>query len=80
MSAIRQVTASTFLVINDGSYDGFPYGEQLASCGVHYVLNRTRRGVAASRDLGVRLCRTPYFLLLDAHMRFYDATWVGPRG
>lgn len=64
------------LVINDGSYDGFPYGEQLAPYGVHYVLNRTRRGVAASRDLGVRLCRTPYFLLLDAHMRFYDATWV----
>lgn len=64
------------LVINDGSYDGFPYGEQLAPYGVHYVLNRSRRGVAASRDLGVRLCRTPYFLLLDAHMRFYDATWV----
>ena len=64
------------LVINDGSYDGFPYGEQLASYGVHYVLNRTRRGVAASRDLGVRLCRTPYFLLLDAHMRFYDRTWA----
>ncbi len=64
------------LVINDASYDGFPYGEQLASYGVHYVLNRMRRGVAASRDLGVRLCRTPYFLLLDAHMRFYDSTWA----
>ena len=64
------------LVVNDASYDGFPYGEQLASYGVHYVLNRTRRGVAASRDLGVRLCRTPYFLLLDAHMRFYEPGWA----
>lgn len=64
------------LVINDGSYDGFPYGERLAPYGVHYVLNRMRRGVAASRDLGVRLCRTPYFLLLDAHMRFYADDWA----
>ena len=32
-------------------------------------------GVAASRDYGINYCTTPYFLLLDGHMRFYDAAW-----
>lgn len=51
--SVRQTVGDRvdILVVNDASYDGFPYGEQLASYGVHYVLNRTRRGVAASRDL-----------------------------
>ena len=34
-------------------------------------------GVGASRDLGVKLCQTPYFILLDAHMRFYEKIWAG---
>lgn len=65
------------IVINDCSYDSYPYMEELSSiAGVTYVLNRKRLGVAASRDKGVALCRTPYFLLLDAHMRAYDDLWV----
>lgn len=32
--------------------------------------------MAASRDLGIKLCQTPYFLLLDAHMRFYNSDWA----
>lgn len=65
------------LVINDCSYDSYPYMEELSKIGgVTYILNRERLGVAASRDKGVSLCRTPYFLLLDAHMRAYDDLWV----
>lgn len=64
------------LVINDQSTDGYPYAEQLAPYGVYYVMNRERKGVAASRDYGVEMIRTPYFLLLDAHMRFYSSEWL----
>lgn len=61
------------IVINDFSYDGIDYGELLRPYGVYYYVNFEHKGVAASRDFGVEHCRTPYFLLLDAHMRFYEA-------
>lgn len=64
------------LVINDSSTDGYDYRGKLASSDVYYVFNRKRKGVAASRDYGIGLCVTPYFLLLDAHMRFYEGRWV----
>lgn len=65
------------IVINDCSYDSYPYMERLRAIpGVTYILNRQRLGVAACRDKGVALCRTPYFLLLDAHMRAYDDSWL----
>ena len=64
------------LVLNDYSDDGYDYRADLAPYGVTYLFNESRLGVAASRDRGVSLCTTPYFLLLDAHMRFYDARWL----
>ncbi|MDE7378502.1 MAG: glycosyltransferase [Paraprevotella sp.] len=68
--------AVDIIVINDCSFDGYPYGKHIIPFNVHYIVNRHRLGVAASRDLGIRLCQTPYFLLLDAHMRFYDNRWA----
>jgi len=65
------------LVINDASNDGFDYKSIVEKYDdVIYIENQERMGVAASRDLGVELCQTPYFLLLDAHMRFYDNLWA----
>ncbi|MEG1580702.1 MAG: glycosyltransferase, partial [Bacteroidaceae bacterium] len=64
------------IVINDRSDDEYHYYEELKPYNVFYLFNEKRLGVAASRDLGVRLCKTPYFLLLDAHMRFYDNRWL----
>lgn len=64
------------IVINDASDDCYDYENSLKKYPIEYILNRTRIGVAASRDKGVRLCKTDYFLLLDAHMRFYDSAWV----
>ena len=64
------------ILINDTSDDGFDYQSVADRYNVNYIVNPKRLGVAASRDLGVNLCRTPYFLLLDAHMRFYDNLWV----
>ena len=77
VAGIRNTAGNSvdIIVINDCSYDGYPYGEHLSSFDIQYVVNRHRLGVAASRDLGVELCKTPYFLLLDAHMRFYDNLW-----
>lgn len=64
------------IVINDQSNDGYDYRKDLLPYNVIYLYNKERKGVAASRDYGVSLCKTPFFLLLDAHMRFYDTRWV----
>lgn len=63
------------LIINDASQDGFDYRSVAARYGAAYLHNETRRGVAASRDLGVNAIDTAYFLLLDGHMRFYSDDW-----
>ena len=78
VKSIRQYvgTKVDIIVINDQSNDGYDYRSDLQELSVYYIYNVERRGVAASRDLGIRLCQTPFFLLLDAHMRFYDGLWV----
>lgn len=68
--------AVDILVVNDHSYDGYDYEADLAGLNVRYVYNRINIGAAASKEKGARLCTTPYFILLDAHMRFYDAAWL----
>lgn len=64
------------IVINDCSDDNYDYESELKDLSVHYVRNRVRIGAAASKEKGVRLATTPYFLLLDAHMRFYGTEWL----
>lgn len=64
------------IIINDQSTDGYPYTTELSKYNVHYIVNWERKGVAASRDYGVQLCKTPYFILMDAHMRIYDSGWA----
>jgi glycosyltransferase involved in cell wall biosynthesis len=64
------------ILINDASNDGYNYKSVADKYGALYIENEERIGVAESRDKGVELCQTPYFLLLDAHMRFYDHTWL----
>lgn len=63
------------LLINDASTDNYPYEQVALEERCIYIINEKRKGVAASRDLGVDLCKTPYFLFLDGHMRFYDPGW-----
>ena len=64
------------MLINDASDDGFDYKSIAKEYNTIYIHNKTRLGVAASRDLGVVKSNTPYILFLDAHMRFYDNQWV----
>lgn len=64
------------IVINDDSDDNYDYERDLSGLGVIYVVNRHRIGAALSKERGAQLAKTPYFILLDAHMRFYENNWV----
>lgn len=64
------------IVINDASDDDFDYKSVALKYDAIYLENKERIGVAGSRDIGVKTCSSNSFLLLDAHMRFYDKRWV----
>ena len=63
------------LLINDASTDGYNYRTVAEQYNCDYIQHEERLGVAESRNEGVRTCNTPYFLLLDGHMRFYEKGW-----
>lgn len=64
------------IVVNDCSDDEYDYESDLANLNVVYYANTKRLGAARSKDFGISKVKTPYFLLLDAHMRFYDESWL----
>ncbi|MCL2651256.1 MAG: glycosyltransferase [Candidatus Azobacteroides sp.] len=78
LQSIRSTAGDTvdILLINDCSTDEFDYESCALQFNARYHKNKERIGVAASRDIGVSMITTPYFLLLDGHMRFYDNCWV----
>lgn len=63
------------LLINDASTDEYDYQSIAEQYNCEYIQHEKRLGVAESRNEGVRICGTPYFLLLDGHMRFYEKGW-----
>lgn len=63
------------LLINDCSTDRYNYQIIAENFDTAYINHSHRKGVAASRDEGIALCQTPYFLLLDAHMRVFQDNW-----
>ncbi len=77
-SVLETATTKPYIIlINDNSTDGFDYEETAKKHPgqITYIRHEERKGVAASRDEGVGLSQTPYFLLLDGHMRFYEKGW-----
>lgn len=64
------------IVVNDHSTDGYHYEEELKPYQVTYIYNKENYGSAPSRDIAVNKCQTPFFLFLDAHMRFYSFDWA----
>lgn len=64
------------ILINDGSTDEFDYRKIADDFGAHYIEHCERKGPAVSRNEGVAICTTDYFLLLDAHMRVYQDNWL----
>ncbi len=63
------------ILIDDNSNDNFDYKRVADIFGCDFYRNSINLGVAGSRDFGVSKCKTPYFVLLDAHMRFYELDW-----
>lgn len=63
------------ILINDSSTDGYDYPGVAREFGCQYISHTQRMGVANSRNEGVDQTKTPYFLLLDGHMRFYEKGW-----
>lgn len=62
-------------LINDASTDGYDYEAVASELECTYIKNETNKGVAFSRDMAIGMITTPYFLLLDAHMRFFKNDW-----
>lgn len=76
--SIRHTTSSRvdILLVNDYSNDQYDYEEWAKYFDASYIRNDYRKGVAESRNIGVRNIQTEYFLIIDGHMRFYDDQWV----
>ena len=76
--SIRETAGDTvdIIVVNDASTDGYDYEADLKGLNVHYFVNKHRIGAAAGKEKAVQISSTPYFLLIDAHMRFYQKDWA----
>lgn len=64
------------LLINDASTDNYDYKSIARRYNAQYYVHTQRIGAASSRNEGVNLCKTNYFILLDAHMRIFQNDWV----
>lgn len=76
--SIRETAGDSvdIIAVNDASTDGYDYEADLKGLNVHYFVNKRRIGSAAGKEKAVQISSTPYFLLLDAHMRFYQKDWA----
>jgi glycosyltransferase involved in cell wall biosynthesis len=63
------------ILIDDASFDLFDYEKISNKYDARYIKNPLRIGPAQSRDIGVELTETDYFLTVDGHMRFYKNNW-----
>lgn len=74
--SIRCTTTNLpIILINDGSTDKYDYKKMADFWNCEYIEHKESIGVAQSRDKGVALSKTEYFILLDGHMRFYEDNW-----
>lgn len=78
LSSIRRTAGCKIkiIIVDDKSDDDFDYKQMTSEYNVTYISNPIRLGPAMSKEKGVQCCTTPYFILLDAHMRFYEMGWV----
>lgn len=64
------------IVLNDDSDKDYDYKTALAPYNVQYYESDIRLGSSLGKQRCVELCRTPYFLILDAHCRIYTQDWL----
>ena len=57
-------------LVDDASSDGYDYENVSKVFGCNLVKNKTSRGVAGTRCIGVDHIETPFFIIFDSHMRF----------
>jgi glycosyltransferase involved in cell wall biosynthesis len=77
VASIRETAGDEvdILLVNDNSQDKTDYDAVAEKYNARYTCNSERQGVARSRDIGIEMCETPYFVLFDGHMRFYHNNW-----
>lgn len=63
------------ILVNDASDDGYDYESLVRQYKTDYIIHRTRKGSGPAKQAGINACKTPYFLVIDGHMRFYDNNW-----
>lgn len=64
------------LLVDDASNDSYDYKSITKTFNAVYHKHKKRIGAAESRNEGINLIETEYFILLDAHMRIYQKDWV----
>jgi glycosyltransferase involved in cell wall biosynthesis len=64
-----------FLLIDDYSSDNYDYMSVVKEHNCQFIRHNKQLGVSPSRDDGVNLCKSPYFVLLDGHMAMLQQGW-----
>ena len=77
IKSLKEMAYATFyiILINDGSDDGYDYSPLCNEPYVTYIQHKCTLGPAVSRNEGVSICKTEYFLLMDGHMRAETSGW-----
>lgn len=65
----------SFVLVDDASDDGYNYKELANIFGCEYYRNEKSLGCAGARCEAVKHVKTPYFILMDAHMRLSLDKW-----
>lgn len=69
--------AVDIVIVDDCSDDGRDYESELRRYNItSYTRTPERIGSSAGKELCVENCETPYFIILDAHCRFYTENWL----
>ncbi|MGN1213701.1 MAG: glycosyltransferase family 2 protein [Bacteroidaceae bacterium] len=77
LSQIRDTAKDNvdIIIVNDASTDGNNYKHIAKLFRATYIEHKKRLGSGASKQEGILKSKTPYFIVFDAHMRFYDKQW-----
>lgn len=64
------------ILVNDGSTDECDYEAVAKKYNAFYIKHESQMGASYSKNEGVEMSGTPYFMILDAHMRALTDSWV----
>lgn len=63
------------ILVNDASNDNYNYNIIAKKYNTIYIEHKSRLGSGMAKQDGINACKTPFFLVIDAHMRFYNDDW-----